>query len=69
MRVLINVYAFAVFRSHHSLWSFAFAKQPVDSQVMIDLSNPRLEKIKMKEQQSKTLMAMMKAMLADDDDE
>jgi hypothetical protein len=36
---------------------------------MIDLTNPRLEKIKMKEQQSKTLMAMMKAMLRTDDDD
>ncbi len=49
--------------------NFFFAQQPVDNQVTIDLTNPGVEKVKMKEQQSKTLMAMMKAMLVDDDEE
>jgi hypothetical protein len=43
--------------------------QPVDSQISIEVSNPRLEKVKMKQQQSTRLLAMMKAMMTKDEDD
>ena len=43
--------------------------QPVDSQISIEVSNPRLEKVKIKQQQSTRLLAMMKAMMTRDEDD
>lgn len=43
--------------------------QSVDQQISIEVSNPRLEKVKTKQQQSTRLLAMMKAMMTIDDDD